>query len=127
MYKQATRMGLRFPTEKGNLTVEQLWDCSRAMLGRTIKAVNNILKESSVDDDELGFLNEGTVEATDPENTLRFKILKDIYVTKKEEAEALRDAAKIKEHNEKIDSLILAKQEEQMGEMTIEQLEALRK
>lgn len=126
MYKQASRLKLRFSTEKGELTVDQLWDCTRAMLGRTIKAVNDILKDIEPTGD-LDFLNDDSVATTDPENTLRFKILKDIYITKKEEAEALRDEAKIKAHNEKIDGLILAKKEQEMGEMTVEQLEALRK
>ena len=126
MYKQANRMKLRFNTEKGMLTVEQLWDCSRAMIGRTIKAVNDILKEQEPTGD-LDFLNEGSIKATDPENKLRFDILKDIYLTKTAEAEALRNAAQIKAHNEKIDAIIARKQEEELESLSLEDLEKLRK
>lgn len=125
MYKQASKMKLRFNTEKGILTVEQLWDLSRAALGRVIVEVNKALKESSIDD-ELGFLKESSV-ITDPENTLRFNILKDIFLTKKEEAEKERNMAEVKRHNEKIDSLILRKEEASLEEKSIEELMALRK
>ena len=126
MYKQAAREKLRFPTEKGNLTVEQLWDCSRAMLARTIQSVNEILKQQEPTGD-LDFLSNDTVVSTDPENKLRFDILKDIYITKKEEAEALRDEAKIRAHNEKIDGIIARKQEEELESMSIEDLNKMRK
>lgn len=127
MYKQASQMKLRFITEKGTLTVEQMWDCSRAMIGRTIVAVNEILKELAPTGD-LDFLNDDSaVKTADPENTLRFKVLKDIYLTKKLEAEAKRDEAQIKAHNSKIDSIIARKQEEELEGLSLEDLEKMRK
>jgi len=127
MYKQATRMGLRFETEKGLLTVEQLWGCTRAMLGREIKKVYAILKENETEEHDLDFLTNETVETKDPVNELRFKILKDVYVTLDNEAKEARDAEKRKQHNQRIDELIAKKQDEKMESLSIEQLEELRK
>jgi len=127
MYKKASQLKLRFNTEKGSLTVEQLWDCSRAMLARTIKNVNDILNELEPTGD-LDFLNEsGVVTATDPENTLRFQILKDVYLTKTFEANAARNEAQIKLHNQKIDNIIARKQDEELENMSMEDLEKMRK
>lgn len=126
MYKQAAQMKLRFNTEKGMLTTEQLWDCTRAMLSRTIKKVHDVLKESEVVG-ELDFLSTDKVETADPVNTLRFNILKDVYMTKKLEAEHGLAAAKIKAHNQKIDELIAKKQDESLEAKSIAELEALRK
>lgn len=126
IYKQASRLKLKFNTEKGPLSVNQLWDCSRAMLGRTIQSVNDILKEQTPTGD-LDFLNDGTTVTVDPENQLRFDILKDIYITKKEEAEALRDKEAVKQHNAKIDTIIARKQDEELENMSLEDLNKMRK
>jgi len=123
LYKQASRLRLRFTTEKGELSVEQLWGLTPALLSSAIKAVKKVLVKDN--DDELSFLESNTV--VDTENQLRFDILKDVYLTKKKEAEEIRDAATIKAHNQKIDALIAMKQESQLQEMSIEDLEKLRK
>ena len=128
MYKQASKLKLRFETEKGLLSVEQLWSCTRAMLGREIKKNHTLLAEQTADADELSFLSEGTVvETVDPVLKLRFDILKDVFLTKKKEAEEVRDAAAIKAHNEKIDGIIARKQDEALEGKSIEELEKLRK
>jgi hypothetical protein len=128
MYKQASRLKLRFNTEKGVLSVEQLWDCSRAMLGREIKKLHSVLAEQSGDADELSFLAEGTiVDTVDPELKLQFDILKDVFITKKTEAQELRDAEEVKRHNAKIDAIIARKQDETLESMSIEDLEKQRK
>ena len=63
----------------------------------------------------------------DKENQLRFDILKDIYLTKKKEAEELRDASVAKQHNQKILALIAEKQEEGLRGKSIDELQALLK
>lgn len=123
MYKQASQLKLRFSTNVGMLSVEQLWDLSQANLSNLIKSVKKVLKKN--DDDELSFLEDTKV--VDVENQLRFDILKDVYLSKKKESEELRNAADIKAHNQKIDSLIAEKQEGKLREMSIEDLEKLRK
>lgn len=123
MYKQASQLRLRFLTNVGQLSAEQLWDLSQTQLSNAIKSVKKVLKKN--DDDELSFLED--TKEVDVENQLRFDILKDVYLTKKKEADELRNAADIKAHNHKIDSLIAEKQEGKLREMSIEDLEKLRK
>lgn len=122
-FKDASRLKLRFATDKGLLSAEQIWDLNQSQLSSAIKAVKKVLVKDN--DDELSFLESNTV--VDTENQLRFDILKDVYLTKKKEAEEIRDAASIKAHNQKIDALIAMKQESQLQEMSIEDLEKLRK
>ena len=123
MYKQASRLKLRFPTIRGPLSTEQLWDLSQAQIAASIRGVKKILKKN--DDDELSFLEESKV--VDIENQLRFDILKDVYLTKKKESDEARDAAEVKAHNQKILELISRKKDNELEEKSIEDLEKLLK
>lgn len=123
MYKQASKLGLRFQTNRGVLSVEQLWHLNQTDLSNAIKAVKKVLKKS--DDDELSFLEDTKV--VDVENQLRFDILKDVYLTKKKDAEELRNVAETKTHNQKILALIAEKQEGKLRDMSVEELEKLLK
>ena len=118
MYKQVSQLKLRFQTPKGVLTVEQLWDLSMTDLSTTIKAMKKILKKS--DDDDLAFLEEDS--KVDKAVELAFNVLKDVYITKKEAAKAIRDAAEIKAHNQKILTLIADKEEESLKGKSVEEL-----
>lgn len=121
MYKQASKLGLRFQTNRGVLSVEQLWHLNQTDLSNAIKAVKKVLKKS--DDDELSFLEDTKV--VDVENQLRFDILKDVYLTKKKDAEELKSARDRKEYEQKILSLIAEKKDESLKGKTIEELEAM--
>jgi hypothetical protein len=123
MYKSASQLRLRFSTNRGPLSVEQLWDLSQTELGNLIKSTKRILKKN--DDDELSFLE--TTKVVDVENQLRFDILKDVYLTKQKSMEELRDAAVIKAHNQKILTLIAEKKDDSLKGMSVEELEALLK
>jgi len=123
MYKQASKLGLRFQTNRGVLSVEQLWSLTLTDLGNAIKAVKKVLVKN--DDDELSFLE--TTKTIDVENQLRFDILKDVYLTKKKESDDLKQAADIKAHNQKILALIAEKQENDLKGKSIDELEALLK
>ena len=123
MYKQAAQLKLRFQTNVGLLSAEQLWDLSQSQLSNAVKAVKKILKNT--DDDELSFLED--TKTIDVENQLRFNILKDVYLTKKKAAEELRNAAEIKAHNQKILTLIAEKKDDSLKSMSIEELEKLLK
>lgn len=124
MYKQASRLGLRFVTSVGPLTVEQLWGLSLTQLSNAIKAVRRVLKKTD-GDDELSFLDD--TQVVDVENQLRFDILKDVYLTRKKEVEELRDAAEVKAHNQKILTLIAKKKDKELEDMPVEELEKLLK
>ena len=124
MYKQATRINLQFETEKGILNVQQLWTLGTTTLSKAIKAVNKKLKEQDKDDDELSFLG-NTASSKNKEDVLRFEILKDIYLTKKQESEEATLALSKKENNQKILELIARKKDTALEQMSVEDLEKM--
>jgi len=107
-YKRASQIKLRFSTPKGNLTTEQLWELSKVEIGDSLRLVKRLLKKSEVDDD-LAFLE--TAEKTTSKEQLQFEILKDVYLTKKEEEAAATRAVQDKEFNQKILAIIAERQE----------------
>lgn len=122
-FKQASKQKLRFATTKGYLSSEQLWDLTLTDLTTCIRNAKKVLKKN--DDDELGFLDEtSTVDKTEQ---LQFDILKEIYLTKKADNEALRTAKETKEHNLKILDLIQNKKDGELAAKSVSELEALLK
>lgn len=101
-----------------------MWDLNFTQLTSLIKAIKKVLKQNDNDDD-LSFLVDTT--KVDVEMQLRFDIAKDVYLTKKKDAEELRSAADIKEHNQKILGLIARKQENELEGKSVEELEKLLK
>lgn len=122
-FMEASRLGLRVSTSQGELSVEQLWSLSLNKLSIIIKNIKKTLKDEN--DDELSFLDE--TKKVDFKAQLTFDIVKEIYLTKKSEIDAEKNAASIKEHNEKIMKLIYDKQEGDLKEKSIEELQALLK
>jgi hypothetical protein len=123
-FKKASQLKLRFNTSKGVLAVEQLWDLPQTSLSSLLRSIKEELKTANLDDD-LSFLSDSTPTKVDVENQLRFEIAKDIYLTKKAEAEEKRNEAAKKEHNQKILAMIQEKKEGQLKDKSIEELEAL--
>jgi hypothetical protein len=118
MYKQASQLKLRFQTSVGLLSAEQLWGLDKDQLSNAIKAVKKILKKND-NDDELSFLEDTKI--VDVENQLRFNILKDVYLTKKKEADELQNAADIKKHNQKILALIAEDEDQELRKLSKEE------
>lgn len=125
MYKQATQLKLRFETPKGVLSAENLFDLSMTDLSTTIKKVNAQLKKEQTTDNELAFL-EGT-DVVESQNSLRFKILKDVYMTKKDARDAAALDYEKKQKKQRIAEIIAKKKEEALENMSIEELEAMLK
>lgn len=124
MFKEASKLKLRFSTSKGSLSVEQLWELTQTELATCIKNVKKSLKKGDTEDD-LSFLDSTTT--VDTTEQLRFDILKEVYLTKKSESEALRNAKEIKEHNQKIMELISSKKESELQNKSVDELMTLLK
>ena len=123
MYKQAAILKLRFETPKGLLSAEQLFDLSMTDLSTSIKKVNALLKKEQSTDDELAFLEGADVAET--QNSLRFKILKDVYLTKKEARDAAALDYEKKQKKQRIAELIAKKKDEELENKSIEELEKM--
>ena len=123
-FLEASRVKLRVNTTHGLLSVEQLWDLSLTKLSTIIRNVKKTLKGDN-NDDELSFLDE--TKTVDKAQLLTFEILKEIYLTKKEEQEAIKNEADKKAHNEEIMTLIHQKQKTALGDKSIDELKAMLK
>lgn len=117
-FKKASRLKLRFQTSKGVLSVEQLWDLSLNELDGLA-----VHLEESCKNKTKSFLNKKTEQ--DELSQLRFDIVMDVLTVKVEEREALQKANENKLHDQKILQLIQAKKEEQLSNLTVEELEKL--
>lgn len=121
LYKRASQLKLRFDTDKGILSVENLWDLSLQSLDKLAVKLAE-LKEKSTN---KSFLSDKT--EADELATLRFELVLDILNTKKEWQDANNKKQENKAHNEKILRLIETKESEALAGMTIEQLKEMLK
>jgi len=106
IFKKASKKKLRFSTNRGSLSVEQLWDLPKEEIRQLVIKAREAAKKSSgeVNDSELSFLDApAKTKATDDD--LRFEILKDIYLTKKSAEEKAQKKAEAKRNNQKLKML----------------------
>jgi hypothetical protein len=120
-FKLASQQKLRFQTNKGLLSVEQLWDLSLEDLDALAVSLETEHKQSA----KKSFLVKTSVK--DKTAKLRFDVVLDVLNTKIAEEEAATEAMEIKEHNKKIITLISEKQDESLKGKSIKQLEAMLK
>lgn len=123
MYKQAAILGLRVQTTKGLLSVDQLWTLKLKDLSDSLKALKKNSTKTS--DSELDFLEETT--KIDVISELAFEIMKDVYLTKREEAKRVKEDAEVKAYNQKIIEIIARKQDQDLENKSLEELQALLK
>ena len=126
IFKKASKKKLRFSTNRGVLSVEQLWDLSKDEIRQLVIKAREAAKKSSgeVNDSELSFLDApAKTKATDDE--LRFEILKDIYLTKKSAEESAQKKAEAKRNNQKLLDIIARKQDEALEKKSIKELEKM--
>jgi hypothetical protein len=122
LFEKASRLKLRFPTIKGPLTAEQLWDlpltsANGPSLDGVAKAANANLKAVT----EESFV----ATTSNPEKTqyeLQLEIAKHIIAVKQEEsANRLATAAKA-EQRERLRQIIRDKQDQSLNNLSEEEL-----
>lgn len=123
MYKQAAFLGLRIATSQGSLSVEALTTLKQSQLATLLRNLKKVLKKDN--DDELSFLDDAST--VNVEDQLRFDIVKDIYLTKKAENEAIRTETDRKAFEQKILGLIAEKEEDSLKGKSVEELKAMLK
>jgi hypothetical protein len=117
MYKEATKKGMRIQTERGPLSVEQLWDLLVEELDKLAVSLDEEYKKSG----KRSYLTPKSTK--DKELKLQRDIVIDILETKVEEHAATNNAQTIKVHNQKIEALIQKKKDESLESLSIEELE----
>lgn len=119
MYKEALELKLRFNTNKGVLTPEQLFDLSVEDLDQLAVGLEESYKNSK----GKSFIDKQSTK--DKKLKLSFDIVLDVLNTKLEKMEEAQTQAENKAHNEKIISLIADKQDEELKGKSVSQLKAM--
>ncbi|ARB06485.1 hypothetical protein LPEK22_00090 [Escherichia phage LPEK22] len=123
MFDQATRLKLRFNSNKGLLSVEQVWDLNLNALNELAKDLSRQVKEAASDEED--FI--GVKSAVDSQLQLRFDIVKAIIGVKLKERDESATAAERKANNQVILELIQRKKQQELEGKSVEELEALLK
>ena len=118
MFEIATRNKYRFPY-KGVVSVEDLWDLSPQNLDAVFKALNADVKMAQ----EESLLS--TKSEADTELETKMDIVKYIVQVKLAEIEKAKQAKVNKEQRQKLMSLIAEKQDAELHEKSVAELQAM--
>jgi len=118
LFEMATRSKLRFPSTKGELSVEDLWDLS----DKDLDVVYKNLKDQEVKSSEESLLDDANV---DPKLTAAIGIVKYIFTTKRNERLAEKERINKKLTQRKYIDALSKKQDEAIENMSEAELRAM--
>lgn len=118
LFEMATRSKLRFPSTKGELSVEDLWDLS----DKDLDVVYKNLKDQEVKSSEESLLDDANV---DPKLTAAIGIVKYIFTTKRNERLAEKERINKKLKQKKYIDALSKKQNEAIEKMSEAELRAM--
>lgn len=131
IFEQATRLDLLFQLPVGELNIQSLWKLKPVK--RNGKLVDDLADYEIELNEQLSKFSQvrrrGSVAKTNEQELLelRLAIVSHILDVKDAEAQAAKEEAAKKVHNQKIQDLIAKKQEDKLGELSLEELQALLK
>lgn len=123
MFEKASRLKLRFDTNKGQLTVDDLWDLpltsqtGKANLDDVARSLHRQLKN----DDNVSFVE--TNRRSDETIQLKFDIVRHIIDVRLAEMKAASEARTIAQQKQMIMELIADKKVESLKSLSVEELE----
>lgn len=118
LFEMATRSKLRFPSTKGELSVEDLWDLS----DKDLDVVYKNLKDQEVKSSEESLLDDVNV---DPKLTAAIGIVRYIFTTKRKEKLAEKERINKKRTQKKYIDALSKKQDEAIEKMSEAELRAM--
>ena len=118
LFEIATRNKMRFPSTKGELSVEDLWDLS----DKDLDVVYKNLKDQEVKSSEESLLDDANV---DPKLTAAIGIVKYIFTTKRKEKLAEKERINKKLTQRKYIDALSKKQDEAIEKMSEAELRAM--
>lgn len=118
LFEMATRNKMRFPSTKGELSVEDLWDLS----DKDLDVVYKNLKDQEVKSSEESLLDDANV---DPKLTAAIGIVKYIFTTKRKERLAEKERINKKLTQRKYIDALSKKQDEAIEKMSEAELRAM--
>ena len=117
MFKKASKLKLRFNTDRGVLTVEDLWDLDLESLDILFKDLNKSLKET----DEESLLTVKTTANTKLQ--LKVNIIKDVVSDKLADVERRESEAELKERRKLLLGVKAERQKETLLGMSEEDID----
>ena len=123
IFKQATKLKLRFPSVRGDLTVEDLWDLpltskSNLSLDGVGKPIQKALRES----DEDSLVDVPTTSKNEL-NSLRLAIIKEIISVKQEENLIKQNQAAIESQKALLKQALASKKVDEINSLSVEEIE----
>ena len=118
LFEMATRNKMRFPSTKGELSVEDLWDLS----DKDLDVVYKNLKDQEVKSSEESLLDDANV---DPKLTAAIGIVRYIFTTKRKEKLAEKERSNKKQTQKKYIDALSKKQDEAIEKMSEAELRAM--
>jgi hypothetical protein len=125
LFEYATRNKLRFPTIKGDLTVEQLWDLPLQSirddfnLDTVAKTVNKALQAAS----EESFVKTATKTAESTRYEIALEVVKHVIATKIAEVEVAATRAAKRQERDQLLAILAEKQVGEMSELSVKELQ----
>lgn len=117
LFEIATRNKMRFPSTKGELSVEDLWDLS----DKDLDVVYKNLKDQEVKSSEESLLDDANV---DPKLTTAIGIVKYIFTTKRNERLEAKELIDKKRNQQLYIDALSRRKLKDIDNMSIEELEA---
>lgn len=123
LFEIASRKAFRFPSARGELTVEQLWDLplqsrSNFDLDSLARSVNTALKAVT----EESFVAT-TINHAKAELEMKLELVKHVIAVKIAENKAISDRAAKADKRKKLIAALAQKEEQALGGMTKEEIE----
>ena len=118
LFEMATRNKMRFPSTKGELSVEDLWDLS----DKDLDVVYKNLKDQEVKSSEESLLDDANV---DPKLTAAIGIVRYIFTTKRKEKLEEKERINKKQTQKKYIDALSKKQDEAIEKMSEAELRAM--
>ena len=116
MFEKASKRKLRFKTEKGVISSEDLWDLSLPALDALAQSLNKEIKESG----EISFITEAPI--TNELLDLRFRIVKRVIQVRLVEQEAARKRTEANGRRAVLLDALAAKQQQELNTKSAEEI-----
>ena len=118
MFEKASRIKLRFESNKGLLSTEDLWDLSLSNLNALAKSLNKSIKEEEEED----FLK--VAKTANVKKKLAFDIVLHVLTAKKAEMDAREAAADKAQKKQKLLEVLARKQDNAIESMSEDEIKA---
>lgn len=118
-FENATRKKYRYPSDRGLLNTEQLWDLSATALNTVWKNIKAQMKDAG----EESLLS--TKSDADAELAEKAEIVKTIFDYKVAAREAAKKASENKAQKEKLMAVLERKQDAALEQMSVEELKKM--